>query len=695
MYQDFYELRKPPFQLLPDPDFFYRSHKHDTALTHLEYGISQRAGFIVITGEIGTGKTTLLRHMLRFLDEEMPVALISQTLLHAEELLQAVCQEFSLPYLNKGKPELQELFGIFLVEQYRIGKYVILILDEAQNLPLETLEEIRMLSNLDADNECILQIILIGQPALRAKLQSAELRQLYQRVEVSYHLAPLDRQELKEYIRYRIKTAGGKNNDLFDDKAIETIYEYSGGVPRLINAICHSCLVYGYADGKKKIHRNLVETVLNDRAKCGLFPPSETFENQEKPSTPSSEQKMNQKAISANDELNNKLDHLIEISGLSTGAFERFATNWADIPNQTIVTDLKERLGNERKTSEVIENRLSQVETLLSQVNTDTSRIDYQKQRPAEPDDEPKSPLRRAANPIVENHKQPFGKGLSNLNGSAILSFLEGRIHFVIMTVLFMICVLFVVWAGGGLRENDNSNKGRPESDSRKSAISGETGALPENKDTKPGTNITADGSGRANLIHLTDAYSLVEAELERKNFDKAIELLDLSDSYESYDPKISSKLYALALTGQAKGLLADNHLKQAETTLLKAVEVNPDNFETHFELGKLYTKTKEYPNAINSYQNATDLNPEMASAFYNLGFVFAKSGNYASAEEALLRAAELSPPYADKVLFNLAVVQLKLGKKEFGIQNLQKSLALNPSNRRAEAFLEKVLNNP
>ena len=438
-----------------------------------------------------------------------------------------------------------------------------------------------------------------------------------------------------------------------------------------------------------------METVLNDRAKCGLFPPSCTSENPEKSSTPSSEQTINQKAIPANNDLNNKLDHLIELSGLSTGAFERFATNWADMPNQTIFSDLKERLGNERKTREVLENRLSQVETILSQVNTETSQIDHEKQHPAKPDDEPRPPLRRSAKPIVENRKQPFGKGLSNLNELATLPFLEGRKRFVLMSVLFMICVLSVVWAGGWFRENDNSNKGRPESDSRKSAISGETGALVKNKDTNPETNISVDGSGPAYLPHLADAYSLVEAELERKNFDKAIELLDLSNSYESYDPKISSKLYALALTGKAKGLLADNHLKQAETALLKAVEVNPDNFETHFELGKLYTKTKEYPKAINSYQNATELNPEMASAFYNLGFVFAKRGNYASAEEALLGAAKLSPPYADKVLFNLAVVQLKLGKKEFGIQNLQKSFALNPSNRRAEAFLEKVLNNP
>jgi general secretion pathway protein A len=148
MYEEFYGFKQLPFQLLPNPDFFYRSQKHENALTHLEYGVFERAGFIVITGEIGTGKTTLLRYLLRSLDKNLPIALLTQTYLQPEDLLRTLCQEFSLPHENKGKAEMIELFGEFLVEQYRQKQYVILILDEAQNLPLETLEEIRMLSNL-------------------------------------------------------------------------------------------------------------------------------------------------------------------------------------------------------------------------------------------------------------------------------------------------------------------------------------------------------------------------------------------------------------------------------------------------------------------------------------------------------------------------------------------------------------------
>lgn len=275
MYEKFYGLKRKPFQLLPDADFLFRSKKHDIALTCLEYGIFERAGFILITGEIGTGKTTLINYLIRTIEKELPICYISQTYLNPEEFLRILCQEFSLPHEGKGKSELIELFGKFLVDRFRKGQYVILILDEAQNLPFATLEEIRMLSNLDAGSENILQIILVGQPALRQKLRRPEMRQLAQRVEVSYHLEPLDREETSSYIRYRIEKAGGNDIDLFEEEAIHEVYNYSRGIPRLINSICHMCLVYGMADEKKRIDRSIVMNVLNDRSQWDLLPQEE------------------------------------------------------------------------------------------------------------------------------------------------------------------------------------------------------------------------------------------------------------------------------------------------------------------------------------------------------------------------------------------------------------------------------------
>ncbi|MGD9359078.1 MAG: AAA family ATPase, partial [Desulfobacterales bacterium] len=337
MYEEFYGFKQPPFQLLPNPDFFYRSQKHENALTHLEYGVFERAGFIVITGEIGTGKTTLMRYLLRSLDKNLPIAFLTQTCLQPEDLLRTLCQEFSLPHENKGKAEMIELFGAFLVEQYRQKQYVILILDEAQNLPIETLEEIRMLSNLDADNECLLQIILVGQPPLRTKLQRRELRQLYQRVEVSYQLEPLDRHELKDYIRYRLTAAGRADTELFDDTAMEAIFEYSRGVPRLINTVCHGCLVCGYADAQQKIHRDVVQTVLKDRVRRGLFSQANSFENQEKAAMSSEPRKSGDDGYN---HLSAQLERLIEVSEYSMKMFEKVAASLAAITSEANVAAL-------------------------------------------------------------------------------------------------------------------------------------------------------------------------------------------------------------------------------------------------------------------------------------------------------------------------------------------------------------------
>ena len=273
MYCSFYGFSERPFQLLPNPRFLYRSRKHEIALTYLEYGMTDRAGFMVITGEVGTGKTTLVKYMVRSLEGERPLAFLSQTSLAPEQLLRALCQEFSLPHQGKGKTELIEVLGQFFVDQFSQGKHVLIILDEAQNFPVETLEEIRMLSNLDADTESLLQILLVGQPELRRKLQSGSLLQLSQRVSVAYHLRPLDQDETEGYIRYRIHNAGGKDSDLFNKSAIDLIHTYSGGVPRIINSLCDMCLVYGLADELRQIDDKVVGTVLKDRADWDLIKP--------------------------------------------------------------------------------------------------------------------------------------------------------------------------------------------------------------------------------------------------------------------------------------------------------------------------------------------------------------------------------------------------------------------------------------
>jgi len=365
MYEHFYGFKKKPFQLLPNADFLFRSKKHDLVLTYLEYGIYERAGFVVITGEIGTGKTTLINYLLRTLKRDLPIVYLSQTLLNPDEFLRILCQEFSLPHEGKGKPELIELFGKFLVEQYQKGHYVILILDEAQNLPLETLEEIRMLSNLDAGSETILQIIMVGQPALRDKLRWEGLRQLAQRVEVSYHLEALDHDETKDYIRYRIERAEGPDPDLFSDVAIEEIYNYSKGIPRLINAICHMSLVYGMADDLKKIDRPLVVSVLKDRSKWDILPVEKDSTEKEPPRVfPAFADLVKIEGILRN--LESKLGLFVEIAISSRAALEEIAARLPEGVSSKGSTNPSEKSTAVRNQWEAFLNRLSRIEKTLT-----------------------------------------------------------------------------------------------------------------------------------------------------------------------------------------------------------------------------------------------------------------------------------------------------------------------------------------
>jgi len=370
MYEEFYGLSKLPFQLLPDPDFFYRSQKHEKALTCLEFGVFERAGFIVITGEIGTGKTMLLRYLLRSLSKDLPIALLNQTFLSPEDFLRTLCREFLLPYEAKEKSELLELLSTFLVDQYQEGRYVILILDEAQNLPLDTLEEIRMLSNLDADSERLLQIILLGQPLLRSKLQREELRQLLQRVEVSYHLQPLDRGEIQEYIRHRLATAGAEDHEIFDDSAMEAIFECTGGVPRLINLICHRCLVYGFAESRKKITRDLLENMLEDRRSEGLYPEAifESVIPSQEATDGASDIKQDSEHVISPIHFTASLKRLTEISAASMKAVELAAAKAANRTDEENLALLKKELTEERKLRQALEHRLARAEDDLSQL---------------------------------------------------------------------------------------------------------------------------------------------------------------------------------------------------------------------------------------------------------------------------------------------------------------------------------------
>jgi general secretion pathway protein A len=271
MYEHFYALKEKPFNLLADPSFLYLSKRHELALNYLEYGLSEQAGFIVITGEVGSGKTTLIKYLLTKLDRtSTKTAMIFNTNITPREFLELVLREWDITSEGKEKADYYNALYSFLLQKYTRRNQVILIVDEAQNLSLETLEEIRMLSNLNDEKHPLLHIILLGQPNLRERLNQKVLEQLRQRIAVHYHLEPLDHEDTVRYIKHRLQKAGGQNQDLFMPDAIDGIYQHSRGIPRVINVICDTALVYGFAEGAAQITKAIIESVVEERTSGGL-----------------------------------------------------------------------------------------------------------------------------------------------------------------------------------------------------------------------------------------------------------------------------------------------------------------------------------------------------------------------------------------------------------------------------------------
>ncbi|HZD52174.1 MAG TPA: AAA family ATPase [Woeseiaceae bacterium] len=252
-YLNHFKLKEQPFRLTPDPEFVYWSKQHARAKAYMESTIWLADGFVVITGEIGSGKTTLLQSFLAELTDDVVYAMVSQTQLSPSQFLQAVLTEFGFKPFKQRKVELLDMLNMFLIEQYANGKKVVLIVDEAQNLSKKVLEEIRLMSGIETHKEKVLRIILAGQPELKDTLDSPELKQLVQRVRLRFHVGPLDKREMREYIEHRLEIAGRRARDLIKDDAFEMIYRYSGGVPRLINTLCDTALLCAFTEDRTVI----------------------------------------------------------------------------------------------------------------------------------------------------------------------------------------------------------------------------------------------------------------------------------------------------------------------------------------------------------------------------------------------------------------------------------------------------------
>jgi len=271
MYEAFYGLKKKPFSMLPDPDFLFLSKKHQAALALLGYGLLNHAGFCVISGEPGAGKTTIVRAFLQTIGDDITVGLITNTHRSFGGLLDWTLSAFNLHRPNLTQVEMYQIFMDYLIKEYAKNRSVLLIIDEAQNMSADALEELRMLSNVNSEKDQLIQIILVGQPALKEMLSKPELVQFAQRIAVDYHLDLLDLEETCGYIQHRLITAGAEK-DVFTPAACERIYNHSGGTPRLINLLCETVLVYGFADQLEMVDVDMVDEMVQERMKNSVVP---------------------------------------------------------------------------------------------------------------------------------------------------------------------------------------------------------------------------------------------------------------------------------------------------------------------------------------------------------------------------------------------------------------------------------------
>lgn len=264
MYLEFYGLTEPPFSISPNPRFLFYSPRHREAFNHMLYGIRERKGFIQLTGEVGAGKTTLCRALLETLGKNFSTALILNPILNNDELVRAVATEFGIT--TKGLDRLEVLSEInrFLLQEVEENRDAVLIIDEAQDLTNESLEQIRLLSNLETNDRKLLQIVLMGQPELRDRLEDYSLRQLRQRITIRYHLTPLNRKELAHYVQHRLSVSGARGVPTFTGPALWRVYSYSKGIPRLVNALCDKCLLAGFVKQADEIDFGTVGRAIHE-----------------------------------------------------------------------------------------------------------------------------------------------------------------------------------------------------------------------------------------------------------------------------------------------------------------------------------------------------------------------------------------------------------------------------------------------
>jgi type II secretory pathway predicted ATPase ExeA/tetratricopeptide (TPR) repeat protein len=693
MYRSHYNLVRKPFQLTTDPKFLWLGEKHKEALATLKYGVIDQKGFLLVTGDVGTGKTTLINALLGNIEDNTLVANITDPALNLIEFFNFVALSFNIPKKFNNKIDFIVYFSQFLKKVYSKNRNVLLIIDEVHRLSKEVLEHIRLLSNIELPEEKLINIFFVGQNEIHQTLALPECRALRQRISLVYQIEPLSENETLAYIKHRLKVAGTEK-DIFTQDAVREIYHFSKGVPRLINTICDHALLTGYVRDYKKITPDFITECAQQFDSIGETRNDihSISHEQHYPecrshfvTCPFLKNSAEEMASFENTDPRIFILPQSESTREDVNAQEKGQNSTADSSNVSIVTSSQKR---KFSWSPVLSFATRIGEKLASWASAAVPLIKLMLKW-----------LVSWASAAIDFMKRLL-KRLFNLVSTISLPTLFRKREFFWASVVSLTLMLLAI---AGLYQKALTTKFLPPKSTTTAFKT--TVSTPGKSDDHLTSHIEKIKAAQTTPDHQIklpfpqetkiskpDILEQAKTALQNKKFNQAIELFEQIIAQNSTNATAIKWYYSKALQGQAESELIKNP-DAAETLLSTAIEVDPGNAEAHFDLGRLYTKSKNYPKAIMAYQKAANLNHRSSDTFYNLGFIYAATKDFANAEKMFLQVVDLKPPYLDKALFNLAVVQQKQGKNQQCIKNLEKAIKNNPKNQRAQQYLNQLRN--
>jgi type II secretory pathway predicted ATPase ExeA len=696
MYTSFYKLTEMPFTLGTDPRFLWLGDKHREALAHLNYGLVEADGYVVLTGDVGVGKTTLVNALLESVDESILTVNLSHPTLSITEFFHFLAKAWDGPRDLANKAEFLFFFEDSLKKTHSEGKRVLLIIDEAHRLSEELLEEIRLLSNIEHHGIRLITIFFVGQNELKDILLHPQFRALRQRITLFYDIKPLSSSETATYIKHRLQIAGG-DGDIFTAEAATAVHEFSKGYPRLINTLCGRSMLTGYINEKRKIDAAIVRECskeldyLDPTSVSTPVKPSNTTaatEPAQEPSVPQrplppdfsrpgeSGPKVQTEKLKSAEEAEEKVQRSLRSKRLKTGPRDD-RRSWLQLPEHSgkvivalIVFAILGFYLFQEKTGSLAKFEMEEKQVADATATRDILPTQENASKETAESEEPSSAEAESV--------QPETTKVAKERGETETVALRGE------------------------EEKEEKEEKEVQQTSAVSPASSQTEVPVETEEKSEVETAIPAAEQRSAAIEPRETpevlpaspppttIELAIAALENRQYQMVLDLLEGDKTSSEGQGEMYTVLYVSALVGKAELLMA-TYPQEAKKLLRQVVETDGSNSRAYFLLGKLYTQDKEYAPAIDAYQKAIRLNPTFPDSFFNLGFLYATTGMYEEAEQFFKRTIDLNPDYLSKALFNLAVIQERLGKNEESIINLRRASELDPENQKVKNYLQRA----